>query len=156
MSQIRPELVNFERKATLKHLKSSNCAYIFLNVPKLQIYSSGFPKKVSQGCHISEGARRIIFIFMALNALGSKSMETNVKSVANQTQGFFLSRHFVSSHALTMPLSNNNLSPPACTRQGRANLRLGWGTPKHQTYIKQMSSLYSIEVDHFQANILIS
>ena len=28
---------------------------------KFEIYNSGFPKKACQGCHISEGAGRIIF-----------------------------------------------------------------------------------------------
>ena len=78
----------------------SNYTLILLTNPIFQIYSSGFPKKACRGCHISEGARRIIFILVAFNALGSKSMETNVKSVANQTQGFFLSRHFVGGGAV--------------------------------------------------------
>ena len=59
------------------------------------MYVSGFPKKACQGCHISEGAGRIIFQLVSFYALGSKSMETKVKCFVNTIRELFPSRHFV-------------------------------------------------------------
>ena len=48
-----------------------------------------------QGCHISEGAGRIIFFLISFDSLGSLSMETEVKYHGNQNREFFQSRLFV-------------------------------------------------------------
>ena len=59
------------------------------------MYVSGFPKKACQGCHISEGAGRIIFQLVSFYALGSKSMKTKVKCFRITLRELFPSRHFV-------------------------------------------------------------
>ena len=53
---------------------------------------------------ISEGARGIIFSLVSFNALGSKCMETTVKSVANSFQELFHSRHYVATELLDFKL----------------------------------------------------
>ena len=73
----------------------SDSAYLGSKTIKYEIYFSGFPKKACQGCHISEGARRIIFLLMSFNALGSLSMETKVKWLGIAIQELLHSRHFV-------------------------------------------------------------
>ena len=67
------------------------------------MYVSGFPKKACQGCHISEGAGRIIFQLVSFYALGSKSMETKVKCFVNTIRELFPSRHFVLTHSCWRP-----------------------------------------------------
>ena len=71
------------------------------------MYVSGFPKKACQGCHISEGAGRIIFQLVSFYALGSKSMETKVKCFGNPIRELFPSRHFVTLLKITKELAEN-------------------------------------------------
>ena len=46
---------------TLNKKVTSYSSYLQFKILKTTIYISGFPKKACQGCHISEGAGRIIF-----------------------------------------------------------------------------------------------
>ena len=50
---------------------------------------------MGQGCHISEGARTIIFKLASFDALGSKSMETKVKCAGITIQELFSARPLV-------------------------------------------------------------
>ena len=64
------------------HVKAWNVEFVFHN------------KMYTKKC-MSEGARGIIFSLVSFKALGSKCMETTVKSVANSFQELFHSRHYV-------------------------------------------------------------
>ena len=56
---------------------------------------SGLPNFGYQGCHISEGAGRIIFQLMSFNAIGSKNMVELSRCFGNPMRELFQSRHFV-------------------------------------------------------------
>ena len=78
------QLNNYENLYFTIHfyVKTGNADFIFHNT----LYT----KKCN-----SEGARGIILNLVSFNALGSKYMETKVRSVANSFQELFHSRHFV-------------------------------------------------------------
>ena len=91
---------------------------------KYTILVSGFQKKACQGCHISEGAGRIIFQLVSFYALGSKSMETKVKCLGNTIRELFPSRLYVAAIDIRVTSKSKLRTSTFVLEQGQGDQRL--------------------------------
>ena len=66
-----------------------------LKTHESEFYFSGLPNFGYQGCHISEGAGRIIFQLILFNAVEPKNMVELFKCFGNPMRELLQSRHFV-------------------------------------------------------------